>query len=409
MEDVIVRAALTSHSWRRRQQVRREIGVTAALLNLTLVAAMIPWGVRILHLRAPTTVLSYWHVAVAELVGTAKSLPERHRRFYRGLLVLYGTTAWYSRMPPMTLASAKAIVSDLSRPVWFRVMIDVSWHACGRIADLQYLTPSDAELDDHAQAVTMFFLFLKNCQDGALGSIKRLHVWNYELLRGYVRAQHSAVQLFPYSARDVNHQLALTGPHTSRDIRRGGAIVLTQSGARQEHIAEQLAHRSVRTQRTYTQMPNAHLLRSVQYMQAALSGSSAAPREPTRAFPHPMIMTSPSLPPPPPPTPLISASPPTRQRSPRPRVSIARTGPPPPALRTSPSRIPTFIFPRASTLPATPGASLAALANQGGLQLIAAARPSQPLLQYQARHSSSIPCPSASSTSRPSSGPHHAQ
>lgn len=277
LEDVVVSAAFTAATWRRREQVRREIGLTAAQMGTSLPEAMVRWSASCLRVRVPTTVLSYWHVAVAEILGSTKLCTLRQRQWHRGLLALYGSTAWFTRQPPMVMETARATVADETFPEWFRVHLDVCWHAVGRVADLQYLTPSDVELDDDAASVTCYFTFLKNDVDGSLGSVKTLRVWNYPLVRQYVRRMAGSIQVFPQSAREVNLHLQRLG-HRSRDIRRGGALLLTENGGLEADIAQQLAHRSTATQRTYTQRANSHRTTQLSYLQDILSGTHAPVR-----------------------------------------------------------------------------------------------------------------------------------
>lgn len=293
MTELIQYASFTAGAWRRRAQVRRELGLVAAIRRLpTLQAALVPWSAACLRCRAPTTTISYWHVAVAEVAGGTKSLSTIQRQWYRGLVVLYGTASWYERAEPMTMQTARSIVDNPSLPEWFRVIIDVAWHAVGRIADLQYLTPNDVDVDDQARTVTAYFTFLKNTIDGSLGSVKTLSLWRHEAMTGYIRTRQHEAQLFPQTAADVNRLLSGTTGHTSRDIRRGGALLLTTGGAHEDDIALALAHRSTATQRTYTQMGNVHAQRRTAYMQVLLSGH-APPGPPSTAImsPAPTLTT----------------------------------------------------------------------------------------------------------------------
>lgn len=273
---MIVSAAFTAATWRRRAQVRREIGIAAAQMSTSLADAMVRWSATCLRKRAPTTVLSHWHVAVAEIMGSTKLCTPRQRQWHRGLLVLYGSAAWFARQPPMSVETARAAVEDTTFPEWFRVHLDMCWHAVGRVADLQYLTPADVELDDSAESVTCYFTFLKNDVDGSLGSVKTLKVWNYALVRQYIRRMSGSIQTFPQSAREVNLHLRQLG-HRSRDIRRGGALLLTAGGGLEADIAQQLAHRSTATQRTYTQRANSHRTAQLSYLQDILHGPRQSP------------------------------------------------------------------------------------------------------------------------------------
>lgn len=293
LRDLVQYASFSAGAWRRRAQVRRELSIVATTMGMpTLAAALVPWSAVCLRHRAPTTTISYWQVAVAEVAGGVRSLTDAQRRWYRGLVVLYGTASWYERAEPMTVVTARRLVEDTTFPEWFRVLIDVCWHAVGRIADLHYLTTNDIEFDRHAMTATIYFVFLKNTIDGSLGSIKTLSLWRPAALVAYVESRAREIQIFPQSVAEVNHWLKMAG-HTSRDIRRGGAIALTTGGAHESDIATALAHRSLATQRTYTQMPNLELQRRTAYMQLILSGTpSTSPPAHVPVGPSPPTTTS---------------------------------------------------------------------------------------------------------------------
>lgn len=172
----------------------------------------------------------------------------------------------------MTVDQARDLVHNLAAPLWIRVWTDVAWHAVGRAADLQYLTHQDVVLD--GEQVVLYFMFLKNATDGSLGAVKTLRLWRHRDLVEYLRSMSEADQVFPMTTGTINAELEKWLPQrrTTRDVRRGGASLLTGAGAAPDQIARQMAHQSERTQRAYTQAPNAALVRRDANLQALLSG-----------------------------------------------------------------------------------------------------------------------------------------
>lgn len=238
--------------------------------------ALVEWGTASLRVRAPTTVLTYWYTAVSMVLGSAKQLTMEQRSWYQGVVALYGTTAWYSRTEPMNLEEARELVESPAAPLWLRVWMDVSWHAVGRAADLEYLTMQDIIVT--GDQVTIFFMFLKNRQDGSLGAVKTLKLWRMGELRSYLAEQDASAQVFPYGAQEVNRALKIymSRKVTTRAVRRGGAQLLTAGEMEPETIARLMAHQSEATQRTYTQAANRALVMRDMPAQDVLSGIGRA-------------------------------------------------------------------------------------------------------------------------------------
>lgn len=276
-EQVIVKAAFHPSTWTRRMLVEREVRYMARLLRCDMPTALIPWATAALRIRAPTTVLNYWHTAVATVLGATRNMSAEHRMWYRGVTALYGTTHWYGRTAEMTMTEARSVVDNRAAPLWIRVWLDVAWHAVGRAADLQYLTAEDVVCE--ADVVTVYFMFLKNAVDGPLGAVKRLKLWNPVAFRNYLDTMQASPQLFPWPTRAINAELEkhLSDRRTTRDVRRGGARLLTISGAEPEQIARLMAHRSTETQRGYTQMGNAAVMQRDAAMQDMLSAPTRRP------------------------------------------------------------------------------------------------------------------------------------
>lgn len=270
--EIIRSAAYHPTTWNRRRLVLREVRWMSRLKRLTMSEALVAWATESLRIRCPTTVMTYWHTAVAVVLGGVRHMTPEQREWFRGLVVLYGRTAWYGRAAELTRDEAKAVVFSNTAPLWLRVWMDVAWHAVGRAADLQYLTHNDVVVQEGT--LTVYFMFLKNATDGALGAVKTLNLWRMSEFVKYRGMTEDAAQLFPMTTAAINRELQNTLParHTTRDVRRGGAVLLTASGTAPAQIARQMAHRSEETQRTYTQMANAALTAADRVMQTTLSG-----------------------------------------------------------------------------------------------------------------------------------------
>ena len=244
-ESVIIAAAYSTGTWRRRLLVIREVGK-----RKDKAAGIVTWATRAMveGRWVPTTAMTMVECAIAVYPETKGDV--RLAEWRRGLGALYGRTAWYVRGPIMTALDFLRVM-QLGK-TWFKVRIDVMFHAFGRDADLTGVLVADIVWQTEDE-VEVYFPFLKNDQESTEGTRKRVRLADPGGLRRWLQGRSDDEMAFPQRYDEVLEEIkrVLGEEYGTRAVRRGAADMAEQQGVGREAMKLLLAHKTVVQQRTY--------------------------------------------------------------------------------------------------------------------------------------------------------------